>query len=47
MGGDRFFVRDSFSRFAFERNTTGKVVGLTRKSWNSEDKATRLEEPAK
>jgi CubicO group peptidase (beta-lactamase class C family) len=45
MGGDRFFIRDSFSRFAFERNTTGKVVGLTRKSWNSEDKGIRVEEP--
>jgi D-alanyl-D-alanine carboxypeptidase len=43
MGPDRFFVRDSFSRFVFERNQAGKVTGFTRTSWNSVDKGTKIE----
>jgi hypothetical protein len=46
MGPDRFFVRDSFSRFAFERDAAGKVTGVTRTSWNAVDKGRRSEEPA-
>ena len=44
MGPDRFFVRGSFSRFAFERDAAGKVTGFTRTSWNSVDKGRRTGE---
>jgi D-alanyl-D-alanine carboxypeptidase len=43
MGKDRFFVRDSFSRFVFERDPSGKVTGVTRTAWNSVDKGIKIE----
>ncbi|HSK10098.1 MAG TPA: serine hydrolase [Vicinamibacterales bacterium] len=45
MAPDRFFVPDSFSRFAFERDQAGKVVGLTRTTWNGGDKGRLTSEP--
>jgi D-alanyl-D-alanine carboxypeptidase len=43
MGPDRFFVRDSFSRFVFERNQAGKVTSFTRTSWNGADRGVKIE----
>lgn len=43
MGKDQFFVRDSFSRFTFERNAAGRITGVTRKSWGSVDKGLKVE----
>ena len=43
MGDDAFFVRDSFSRFTFERDPAGKVIAVTRKSWSAVDRGTRIE----
>jgi CubicO group peptidase (beta-lactamase class C family) len=43
MGKDRFFVRDSFSRFTFERDAAGKITGLTRTAWGSVDHGIRIE----
>jgi CubicO group peptidase (beta-lactamase class C family) len=43
MGKDAFFVRDSFSRFTFERNAAGKITGVTRRSWGSVDRGIRVE----
>jgi CubicO group peptidase (beta-lactamase class C family) len=43
MAKDAFFVRDSFSRFTFQRNAAGKITGVTRKAWGSVDKGTKVE----
>jgi CubicO group peptidase (beta-lactamase class C family) len=42
MASDRFFVRDSFTRFAFERDQAGTVTGLIRTTFNSRSSAKRV-----
>jgi hypothetical protein len=41
---DRFFVPDSFNRYAFERDEGGTIVGVTRTTWNRVDKGRRTGE---
>ena len=47
MAPDRFFVPDSFTRYAFERDEAGKVVAVTRATFNSIEKGHLAAETAK
>lgn len=42
MASDRFFVRDSFTRYAFERDTAGTIVGLIRTTFSGVDAGKRV-----
>jgi hypothetical protein len=45
MARDQFFVRDSFGRFAFERDAAGKVKSVKRTRFNGVDNGTRTDDP--
>ncbi len=45
MARDAFFVRDSFSRFTFQRDPAGRITGLTRTAWGGVQVGRRTSEP--